>query len=265
MKKARFTFGIDGLESWSAIAGLTVFIGLGYEIGPEAWGYVVTGTLLPRELFGSALVAIGVFAEVAIGVFIARKSKREQIKADKKIAELNERAKCAESEAASLQIAVADARERQVHAEQMLVWLRQGQAVRSAMFDFRQFMGVLRDRAKGSVEILYQPEDPEAYALASRIEMCVVGSGWTVVGPTKPVPLTLHMKGVENPDRLPGVLRVGGGMSGVTIVTNLVDESNDSFVALKDAFAAGKIIHCAAHLDASLPKDHIRLVVSPKP
>lgn len=69
-----------------------MFVGLGFEIGPEAWGYVITSTRLPRELFGSALVAIGVFAEVALGIFIARSSKRQEMESNKRIAELNERA-----------------------------------------------------------------------------------------------------------------------------------------------------------------------------
>ncbi len=105
MKKAKFKFPIDPLEGWSAVAGLIVFIGLGLEIGPEAWGYFVTWYQPPRELFGSALVAIGVFAEVAIGIFIARSSKREQIKSEAAISAANERAAKAEQLAAEANLA----------------------------------------------------------------------------------------------------------------------------------------------------------------
>jgi hypothetical protein len=105
MKKARFKLPIDPLEGWSAVAGLIVFIGLGFEIGPEAWGYFITWYQPPRELFGSALVVIAVFAEVAIGIFIARSSKREQIKSEAAISAANERAAKAEQLAAESNLA----------------------------------------------------------------------------------------------------------------------------------------------------------------
>lgn len=85
-------FGIGGLEVATLFAGLLVVIGLLMESGPDAWVAIVTQVWPHREVSGNVLVTIGVFAEVSIGVFIARSAKRAEILAGTAIAEANERA-----------------------------------------------------------------------------------------------------------------------------------------------------------------------------
>jgi uncharacterized protein YjeT (DUF2065 family) len=88
-KDIKVGFGLDGLEVATFIAGVLVVVGLLMESGPEAWTAIIRHMWPHREIAGNALVTIGVFAEVAIGLFIARSAKRAQLQAEAKIAELN--------------------------------------------------------------------------------------------------------------------------------------------------------------------------------
>ena len=91
MNKDRIGLGLDGLDVASVIAGTFVVIGLLYESGPEMWRSIVNRTTPGRDVVGGALVALGVFAEVAIGFFISRKAKREKNESDSVISAANER------------------------------------------------------------------------------------------------------------------------------------------------------------------------------
>jgi hypothetical protein len=107
IKKPKIGFGIGWLEFLTAIAGLIVVLGLWKESWSE-WAQALRNCSWPfddchwpsNNVQGSLLVAIGVFAEVTIGIFIARSSKREQIESATRIAELGERAAKAEQSAA---------------------------------------------------------------------------------------------------------------------------------------------------------------------
>jgi hypothetical protein len=88
-KDIKVGFGLDALEVATFFAGLLVVIGLLMESGPEAWTAIINRIWPHREVTGTALVTIGVFAEVAIGLFIARSAKRAQVSAEAQIAELN--------------------------------------------------------------------------------------------------------------------------------------------------------------------------------
>jgi hypothetical protein len=93
------------LEVATFFAGLLVVIGLLMESGPEAWTAIITRIWPHREVTGNALVIMGVFSEVAIGLFIARSAKRAQLQAESEIAETKDRAAQAEKAAAESNLA----------------------------------------------------------------------------------------------------------------------------------------------------------------
>jgi hypothetical protein len=88
-KKPGMGLGLEPLEIGTFFAGLVVVVGLYLESGPD-WANALASHKWPaRPIEGTALVALGVFAEVAIGIFIARSAKRAQLQAEHTIAELS--------------------------------------------------------------------------------------------------------------------------------------------------------------------------------
>ena len=87
--KPKFDIGIGWSELFMFLAGLTVFIGLGMESRSEwrnAWKEKRWPT---NNVTGSALVALGVFAEACLGIAGARSSRRKEIESGERIIELN--------------------------------------------------------------------------------------------------------------------------------------------------------------------------------
>ena len=88
--KDRFDFGIGWLEVFTTLAGLVVVLGLWKESGTDwrmAWDHKTWPP--PNSVTGSFLVAVGVFAEVAIGIFSARANRKQERKSNREIARLN--------------------------------------------------------------------------------------------------------------------------------------------------------------------------------
>ena len=85
--KAKLGLRIGALEIASTMAGLIVVVGLLIESGREVHRAWTAGAWPSRELWGGILVALGVFAEVTIGIFQERASKRERIASEERIAE----------------------------------------------------------------------------------------------------------------------------------------------------------------------------------
>jgi hypothetical protein len=243
---------MGGWEIAEAAAGLIVFAGLALEIGPEAWGYFITWTLLPREIFGSALVAIGVFAEVAIALRIARSAKQQERESNERIAELNAEAERLRETNNVLQLKIAD-------AELLIMDLRLDQSPRSAIFDTRTFIGVLESNPKGTVEVLYPREDGEAYEFAGLVLRCFVVGHWTV--PTDIVPIEEDPTGMN-----PGIVLAGGRPVGITVRGGGAIEG--AFGAAVDAFKAvewrGRQYRIYATSDMSMKEGSIRIIVGPK-
>ena len=117
VKKDRIRLGLDGLEIALLLAGALVVVGLLIESGPEIWHSFLNRAPPERAVVGGALVALGVFAEVAIGVFISRSAKREKIESDSAIAATNERSAKAEERAAEANERAAQAIERAARME----------------------------------------------------------------------------------------------------------------------------------------------------
>jgi len=154
--------GIDPLEFWSAFAGFVVFVGLGLESGPEIWKAIVTRTLPSRADIGSVLVAFGVFAEVVIGIAIARKSKMAEIEANDRIAELKKRA--AEAELARARI------EEELFKPHVLTPEMQD--------EWRELLKEFSGSTKRVDVFMYDQHIPEAFTLADSINAVFLSAGW---------------------------------------------------------------------------------------
>lgn len=76
----------------------------------------------------------------------------------------------------SLQKDVSDAKTRQAEAETKLEEVRKKQEPRQ--LDLEKFSNALKGKAPAEVEILYQPDDKEAYVLANMTLLGLVGGGW---------------------------------------------------------------------------------------
>ncbi len=104
-KESKLSLWPGWLEAASIFCGLVVVTGLAIESGPDIVALLEHHVPLPRSLWGEALVTVGVFGEVAIGIFIARESKRAQSEAEERIA-------IAEKDAAEANLARAKIEQR---------------------------------------------------------------------------------------------------------------------------------------------------------
>jgi hypothetical protein len=112
IRKPRIGLGLDGLEIALVFAGVLVVVGLLLESGPEMWQSFVKRQIPARDVVGGALVALGVFSEVSIGIFISRSAKREKMESDSIIAATGERAAEALKTAAEANLARAKIEQR---------------------------------------------------------------------------------------------------------------------------------------------------------
>jgi hypothetical protein len=93
------------LERFITLAGLLVVLGVWMESGRELSQAIMSRTWPRQEAVGGALVVIGVFAEVAIGLFIARSAKQAELRANEEIAESRDRVAKAEQATAEANLA----------------------------------------------------------------------------------------------------------------------------------------------------------------
>jgi hypothetical protein len=105
IKKQSIGLGLGVLEVVTTFAGLLVVIGLIVESGPELWQAVITRVWPARTVVGGTVITVGVFAEVAVGIFIARRAKAAELEASVAIADAAERAANAEQAAAEANLA----------------------------------------------------------------------------------------------------------------------------------------------------------------
>src|SRR4051812_13375972 len=155
------------LERFTTLAGLLVVLGVWMESGRELSWAIISRTWPRQEAVGGALVAIGVFAEVAIGLFIARSAKRAELKAKKEIAEANDRAALAEKLA-------ADANLARIRLERELTprSLSRG--------DFEVIKRELSKFAGQVINIRVFPLKIEGMLFANDISAALKQAGWTV-------------------------------------------------------------------------------------
>jgi len=226
-KKPKIGLGLEPLESAIVFAGLVVVFGLYLESGPD-WAQAAKNHAWPaRPITGTALVALGVFAEVAIGLFIARSAKRAQLQAEELISLAEKATAEANERTANLQMAVADARERQARAEQVIADLRRAQAPRVMTFDFQGFAGYLINRPRGKAKIFFLEGDAEAYDFAGLIRESLGIADWSATEPKALPPMT---------DGIPTFRRIGARGRGISLIAPRV--GHPSHEALLESFKA---------------------------
>ena len=154
------------LESGSLFCGALVVLGLALESGPEIVNLLRHHIPLPRPLWGDALVTVGVFGEVAIGLFIARSAKRQEIESATQIAELN-------AETARLRNETAEANLARAKIEQQM------SARAIAGSDHVELKKLLAPHAGKLVDIVvFDHHIFETLIFANQIFSLFVSSGW---------------------------------------------------------------------------------------
>jgi hypothetical protein len=170
INKPKIGLGLEPLEVATVFAGLVVVFGLYLESGPD-WTKSAKRHVWPeRPVTGTALVALGVFAEVAIGLFIARRAKRTQLEAEQRIS-LAERATAdANERAAQAQREAEEARLKAKELERRMGPLRPNE----------QFAEILRKVPPGKIEIWYSPSTREPWVFAHQLTHSLAQLGWTI-------------------------------------------------------------------------------------
>jgi len=200
--------------------------------------------------------------------------------ADEKAGTANERAAELEKQnlalrggVAGLEKEAAEARRRQAEAELRLEEIRKRQEPRWLPWD--KFVGELKGKPTGAAEILYQPNDAEAYNLATEIQMALSFVGWQVSSP-RPISSTdvrTVLRGAPESliQAIPPTQRVGGQPFGVSIVANDLStlgppdpETPGALNALAKAFRA-TLKPIGVTRDEGLPDNVFRIVVAAKP
>ena len=127
-----------------------------------------------------------------------------------------------------------------------------------------EFVAVLKGRPKGVVILMYPKEDVEAWSLASAIGGALDRVGWEHA---PPIPIDENV-GDPKYSNLPGVIRAGGGIYGVTVKSNKMTPEgplnvNDPLTLFLVALREGGITSSEG-VDRSLPDNTFRVIVSPK-
>jgi hypothetical protein len=210
-------------------------------------------------------------------------------KAKSDLATQQERAATAEGKIAGLQKDASDAKtaqqevetdlekqkEKTAAAEKRLLELAERQSPRFVRKD--AISSLLRGKATGTVTILYQPNDPEAYWFAFSLMGEISQGGWKVPSLPEPIPvdMTPRTPGFSDEQmrqvaafeqRFPAAMRVGVG-SGLTILARSIQDdqpAEGAYRVLTDALTSVKVLN-GRRLDISLPQDSFILVVGPKP
>ncbi len=228
-RKRRWELAELGLEIASLIGGALVI-----------WGLWAEG--LPA--FGSKLVLAGVVIEVAFGWCVLVASRKLQA--------------ILETEIAQLQRDAAASAEKQAEAELKLEQLRKDTARRSVLGS-KEFRKALAEVPKAEIlQVSFPRDDGEAFSFAFEIATVLHELGWSVGNVTAITP----RQGFPF-DRVSTAMSVGGGPTGVTIVTRMRygDEPSDPTVeALRNALVMPSSPVSIA-MDSNLTGSALRLVV----
>jgi hypothetical protein len=204
-----------------------------------------------------------------------REVKRDQAEAIKSAGQANERAAKLEKEAAEAQLKLAELKKKQE-------WRQ---------LDLEKFSNALKGKPEAEVEILYQPDDKEAYTLANMIALGLVGAGWfkgSSFSEPVPIPEDSSAEGfqlknaseevkalVKQREKMfPLAMRAGAWspwpISGVAVASNKSKEippppdDNTPQASLINAFIAGGIKPDPGVV-FDLPDNKLRIIVDRKP
>ena len=156
-KKPRIDLGIGWSEFFMFLAGLTVVVGLWMESGAE-WRNAWNEKRWPaNRMIGSALVAVGVFAEACLGISGARSSRNKELESNERIAELNNET----------------ARLRRLSSYRTIG-------------DSEAFAKALKPFSGTRYSMVIERDSTDAAILSGRINTCLRRAGWIITGPLKP-------------------------------------------------------------------------------
>ena len=204
-----------------------------------------------------------------------RKFDADLTAAKTELGKQQERAANAESELSGVVLELEKQKEATANAEKTLLELSERQG--SRFIKNHSLMNALKGKPTGSVQIWYQPNDPEAYWYATDIAGELLGAGWTVpvavpipsdVSFATFMPPEYHAAGVEKLDQLvPPVVRITGGNAELTLLSNAPDkgDSNSTITILSNALKPLVHPNFGWRPATTLPDNHFILVVGPKP
>jgi hypothetical protein len=191
--------------------------------------------------------------------------------ANERAGQANQRASFNEKEASRLNRAAIEAKQQLALAELQLAEVRQKQKPR--WLPIEEFRKALQGKPTGKIEIMYVPDDGEAYKFALSIEIGLRSAGWPSVSEPTPIPsdaVADGMRGMprEPLHRFPPTFRVGGQPTGLSVVAHEIEPApfvkDTPFAALVKAFVACGL-EIGMGLNSELPNDSFWVVVGPKP
>lgn len=185
------------------ICGWIVLVGVVFEYGPKFIVFIQSVTFAHfRDLGGGLLITLGIAGEIIFSSLAARKRDKLRKRHVSRIASLNlqaeqerharvrieETLRAAEERIAVLDKEAAEARletaKAQLELQKRIEYIRKQTGPRMLS---PRFTEALKDRPKGTADILYAPEDTEAYTFAIQICNAVKSAGWGSQRP-KPIP-----------------------------------------------------------------------------
>lgn len=168
-ERQQLDVALTWLERWLIFAGCLVVGGVLLESGPDIFSALQKRELPTWVAMGGAVVALGVAAEVILGIFITKKSHRVQELADSSIAEANERAAKAHEAAAELELLAERERSARLEIEESLAprtLVSGNEAIRRLQ------------RTSGTTYLLEFVPDAEADRLTTQIAYVLNLSNW---------------------------------------------------------------------------------------
>ena len=228
-------------DRWSGWSGQAIVAGLALDIvvlllfaSDKSWIETAGG------IFATLVIAAGVWFEIHFGHKASAASVRLQQISDEKIAE-------AEARAAE---ATQKAREAEERTERLRAIMELQQKPRDIGISDEMFLKALEGKPTASVELMYDPNVPDAYRLAIQIGILLGAARWQVDRNVKPIPTPLGFR-----------------THGITLLGKTGPDSNSpgAIDALSDAIHKSKAeIGTNSGRDNSLPEGVIRLIIGPK-
>ncbi len=280
LSKSATSTGLQISEVVLFLAGALLVVGLVGEY-KEPWKTKYAGLCAMFVIVG---VAVELFADGGVFLF----SEHLQTIAEGEIAEAIREAGTARTSAEGAARAAAQA-EEYADGIARLSWPRQ--------LDASKFVSLLEGKPKARVELLYNPNDSEAWSFATDIYWWLgkgiadnKGAGW-IVSPPKPIPPTGASRGLSSPDAPIG-MQLSGAYTGIGLTLRLrytgipsirplpasacssIPMSRDCLFFAEQGLTEAIVRSVlpderggawTADYDDSMPSDLILLIVGPKP